>query len=217
MTSYSKRRITLVLADDEPVIRTGLRTMLSQSGEIEVLGEAQDGFEAQRLVSELHPQILLLDLKMPGPRPAELEGWVRENHPETVTLILTAHDRDAYLAGMMDAGAAGYLSKNASADRLIDAIRRAAQGIIIFDEEQLSRVARWKKNVSQKWESLSERERQVLRLVGCGEHNKTIAASLCITQKAVEKHLTSIYRKLGLNSRADAIIWWEKNGGDFPT
>ncbi len=217
MTSRPKRRITLVLADDEPVVRAGLCTLLSQSGEIEVIGEAQDGFETQRLVAELHPQILLLDLKMPGPRPAELERWVRENHPKTVTLILTAHDRDAYLAGMMDAGAAGYLSKNASADRLVNAIRRAAQGTIIFDEEQISRAARWKENVSQKWESLSERERQVLRLVGCGEHNQTIAASLCITPKAVEKHLTSIYRKLGLNSRGEAIIWWEKNGGDFPT
>ncbi|MEW6030830.1 MAG: response regulator transcription factor [Chloroflexota bacterium] len=217
MTSRSKRRITVVLADDEPVVRAGLCTMLSQSEEIEVIGDAQDGFEAQRLVTELRPQILLLDLKMPGPRPAELEGWVRENHPETVTLVLTAHDRDAYLAGMMDAGAAGYLSKNASADRLIDAIRRAAQGAIVFDEEQISRAANWKKNISQKWESLSEREQQVLRLAGCGEHNKTIAASLCITPKAVEKHLTSVYRKLGLNSRVEAIIWWEKNGGDFPT
>ncbi len=104
MTPNKKRRITLILADDESVARTGLRTMLLQSGEIEVLGEAQNGFEARRLVAELHPQILLLDLKMPGPRPAELEGWVRKNHPETITLILTAHDRDAYLAGMMDAG-----------------------------------------------------------------------------------------------------------------
>ncbi|MEO0248363.1 MAG: response regulator transcription factor, partial [candidate division WOR-3 bacterium] len=194
-------KITLVLADDEPLARAGIRDILAQADDIEVLAEAQDGSEAQRLVAELRPHILLLDLKMPGPSPAELEAWVRQNYPQTITLILTAHDRDAYLAAMMEAGAAAYLTKAAPGDRLIASIRRAARGEALFDAEQRERVKRWKEEVAAKWERLTPRERDVLCLLAQGADNKEIAAALAISVKTVESHVTHILETLGVVSR----------------
>lgn len=199
--------ITLLLADDHPVTRAGIRTILSQAADIQVVGEAQDGIEAMNLVAQLRPQILLLDLIMPGPRPAELEKWVRANYPETITLILTAHGRDAYLAKMMEAGVAGYITKDKSSERLIDAIRRAARGEIVFTEEQNRRMLGWHENAGNKWDSLTAREREVLPLLLQGLDNAGIAEALGIQPKTVAQHMTKILKKIGVNSRQEAIVW----------
>lgn len=204
--------ITVLLADDHEMTRKGIRNFLEQAQDIRVVGEAQDGDEIRRLVADLRPQILLLDLIMPDLSPAELEKWVRTNYPETITLVLTSHDRDTYLSSMMEAGAAGYLDKKLRAAGLISAIRRAARGEILFDKKQLERARRWREAVSQKWESLSDREREVLQMLTEGVENKAIAASLGIAVNTVEKHLENIYKKLGVASRTEAIHWWvEKN------
>lgn len=208
--------ITVLLADDEPLARAGIRALLERANDIRIIGEAKDGFEVQRLVADLHPQILLLDLRMPGPSPFQLERWVRENYPETVTLVLTAHDRDAYLAGMMDAGATGFLDKDVQAEQLIGAIRRAAHGENLIDETQVSRIEHWHLNVEKKWESLTDREHHILQLLIQGMSNKQIAISMGIDQKTVEQHLTSIYSKLGVTSRAEAILWGIAQSRDFP-
>ena len=100
--------------------------MLEKTDDIYVVGEAGNGDEAEELLDELRPNIILLDLKMPDFSPSAFEKWARENYPETITLVLTSHDRDAYLANMMDAGAVGYLDKEVWAEQLIEAIRRAA-------------------------------------------------------------------------------------------
>ena len=203
-------KITLLLADDDPIARAGIRSLLSQA----VIGEAQDGFEAQRLVAELRPRILLLDLKMPGPRPAELEKWVRENYPYTDTLVLTSHDRNAYLTSMMDSGAAGYLSKGESADQLISAIRRAAQGEIIFDDSQISRADDWRKEVGEKLNRLTPKEKRVLELLAQGLDSKSIADSLDISVKTVSYHITNLLSKLNVSSRQEATIWALKHLSD---
>jgi DNA-binding NarL/FixJ family response regulator len=153
---------------------------------------------------------------MPGPRPHDIEKWVRENHPDTITLVLTSHDRDAYLAVMMDAGVAGYLSKEESAERLISAIRRAAQGSVYFSDEQINRAQRWKENVTQKWESLSIREQDLLQHLARGKDNKTIAKSLNIKLKTVEFHITNILKKLNMNSRDEVIVWLLEHHLDDP-
>jgi DNA-binding NarL/FixJ family response regulator len=207
MPKRASKTITVLIADDEPVARAGIRALLDKAQDIQIIGEAQDGSEVKELIPKLRPQILLLDLKMPGPRPSEIEKWVRENYPEIVTLILTSHDRDAYLATMMNAGAAGYLTKEESAERLIGAIRRAAEGAIYFSDEQIARARKWKETVKEKWESLTNREREILQRLVIGEDNKAIAKSLNITLKTVEFHMTNILKKLNRNSRDEVIIW----------
>ena len=211
MTTQQKA-ITVIIADDHEMTRKGIHAFLDQAPDIQVVGEAEDGEQIKRLVAHHRPQILLLDLIMPDFSPSELEKWVRSNYPETITLVLTSHDRDAYLSSMMEAGVSGYLDKKLRAGQLISAIRRAACGEFIFDKGQMERARRWRKDVSRKWESLSEREHRVLQMLTEGAKNKAIAETLGITVNTVEKHLENIYRKLGVRSRAEAIHWWiEKN------
>lgn len=214
MSDHICKTITILIADDEPMARAGIRTLLAQTDDFKVIGEAQDGFEVQELVPKLHPKILLLDYQMPGPRAAELECWVRENYPETTALVLTGHNRDAYLSKTMDSGMAGFLLKNENAEQLILAIRRAAQGTVYFSDEQIARAKKWKKTVEEKWENLSAREREVLQQLAMGKDNKAIAKSLAISPKTVEFHITNILKKLGLHSRDQAIVWMLKHQPD---
>ncbi len=159
MSTQPDKIITILIAEDHPATLMGIRSMLASALDMKVIGEAYDGNQIKQLVAELHPRILLLDLKMPNLlSPSKLEEWVRENHPYTDTLVLTAHDRDAYLSNMMEAGVVGYLDKRLRAGQLISAIRRAANGEIIFEKEQIERARRWRKEVAERWESLSVRE-----------------------------------------------------------
>jgi two-component system, NarL family, response regulator LiaR len=202
--------ITLVLADDHAVARAGIRAILGTAPDIEIVGEAENGAEVQELVAKLRPHMLLLDLKMPGPPAAEIEKWVRTNYPDTVTLVLTAHDRDSYLTRMIDAGAAGLLDKSESGERLIGAIRRAAKGEFLFDSGQLDRARHWRLAAGEKWESLTNREREILRLLVQGFDNAHIANMLTITSKTVAYHVTNILEKLEVSSRQEAVAWVHK-------
>ena len=200
-------KITVLITDDHPLARAGIRALLSQAKDIEVIGEAENGFEAQKLITKLRPQVLLLDLKMPGMRASELEKWVREKYPKIITLVLTAHDRDAYLAAMIDAGAVGYLSKEEPEERLIGAIRRAVNGELIFDKAQLDRVKRWHDDVESKIDRLTPREYEVLQLLARGLGNKEIGKSLDVSAKTVAYHITHIIEKLQVQSRQEATVW----------
>jgi DNA-binding NarL/FixJ family response regulator len=202
--------ITVLIADAEPVARAGIRTLLARAKDIEIVGEAQNGFEVKKMIAKFHPKILLLDLKIPDLHPYKVEKWVRKNHPGTVTLVLTSHDRDDYLAGMIDAGIAGYLSKGESAEHLISAVHRVAEGTVCFSEEQITRAQKWKETVQEKWNSLTHREKELLRLLTIGKDNKTIAKSLNVTLKTVGFHMTNIMKKLNMNSRDEVIIWMLK-------
>ena len=199
--------ITLVLADDHAVARAGVRAILSLASDIQIVGEAENGDEVQELVAKSRPRILLLDLKMPGMRPAEIEKWVRTHYPETVTLVLTAHDRDSYLTKMIDAGAAGLIDKSESGERLLGAIRRAASGEILFDREQLDRARNWRQGAGKQWESLTNREREILLLLVKGFDNAHIADVLTVTSKTVAYHVTNILEKLEVSSRQEAVAW----------
>ncbi len=216
MSDKSSPKITILIADDEELARAGIRDVLLQANDFEVIGEAKDGFEVQDLIPKLRPRILLLDYRMPGPRASEQEKWVRENHPGTLVLVLTAHDHDAYLTKAIESGMAGFLLKNENAEQLIHAIRRAAEGTIYFSNEQIERAQQWKQTVEAKWYSLSEREREVLQHLAAGEDNKSIAASLSIALKTTEFHITNILKKLELSSRDEAIVWMLKNEPDDP-
>lgn len=204
------KKITLLLADDHPVAREGVRGILAKASDIQIVGEAENGDDVKELVPKLRPNILLLDLKMPGTSPFEIEKWVREHYPETITLVLTAHDRDAYLAGMMDAGAAGYLSKTERAETLIASIRRAAGGESLFTHEQFTRAKKWRQEAGEKWEKLTERQREILLLMEQGLSNKAIAKRLGVTLKTVAYHVSAIFDKLEVESRHEAVVWYQK-------
>ncbi|MBM3179303.1 MAG: response regulator transcription factor [Chloroflexi bacterium] len=209
--------ITVLVADDHPLALEGVRSILEKVAEIRIVGEVQDGNEIKPMIVKFQPRVLLLDLKMPNLDPVEMEKWVRENYPETLTLVLTAHDKDAYLANMMEAGAVGYLDKKLQASQLLSSIRRAARGEFLYDKEQIERAKRWREKVTAIWESLSKRERDVLQLLTEGKDNNRIAESLTILINTVEKHLKNIYEKLRVTSRTEAVHWWVEKGTDFRT
>lgn len=212
-----KKIITILIADDHPGWIAGVRAIIQKAADMQVVGEVQDGDQIKQKVAELQPDVLLLDLVMPHHKPAELERWVRENYPEIITLVLTAHDRDAYLTGMMDAGAAGYLDKKMRANDMLAAIRRATRGEFLFDKAQMERARNWREDVGRKWDSLSTREREVLQLLTEGDDNQKITSLLGISINTVEKHLKNIYEKLGVTSRTEAVHWWVEKGTDFRT
>jgi len=216
MSVQTINKISVLIVDDHPPFRAGIRAILEKPPDIFVIGEAGNREDAEKLLDEFHPKIVILDLKMPGFSPSEFEKWIRENYPETVALVLTGHDRDAYLANMMDAGAVGYLNKETRTEQLIDAIRRAASGENLYDEKQKTRALKWHEEVEKKWHRLSEREKQILRLLAEGLSNKDISSKLQISIKTVDKHLERIYEKLGVTSRAEAILWGVENSRDFP-
>jgi DNA-binding NarL/FixJ family response regulator len=213
--SASENKVTVVFADDQILAHEGIREVLEQATDISLVGVARDGIEAQKLVAKLHPKILLLDISMPGPCPVEIEKWVRENYPNTITLVLADQDQDDCLAQMMDAGATGYLTKDTTKEELITAIRLAAKGGCLFDKQQLSRAQRWRDDIGKKMESLTNREREILRLVSEGKENKEMARTLRVTMRTIEKHLGNVYEKLGVKSKIEAVLWWIKNGSDF--
>ena len=206
-----EQKITILLVDDHPLARQGVRTVLEQADDLEIVAEAGNGQEAIQLVASLQPDILLLDLKMPGMRAAQVEAWVREHHPVTITLALTAHDRDFYLAEMLAAGASGYLDKSQRGEQLIEAIRRAAAGENLFTEQQLGRVLRWRKEAGDKWQSLTERERETSKLLVQGLNDAALAKALDISPRTASFHVASLLKKLAVASRQEAVAWLIKH------
>lgn len=176
-----------------------------------LVGDAEDGIGLREKILALRPNVLLLDLKMPDSSPAELASWIRENAPETITLVLTSHDRDAYLTRMMAAGISGYLDKNCKEEQLITAIRRAANKESLFTEEQLQRSFNWQETVQNRWDSLSEKELQVLEYLCNGKDNKTMAGLMDVSINTVEKHVGNLLQKLGVESRLQAVSWFHEN------
>ena len=137
-------------------------------------------------------------------------AWVRAHCPETAVLVLMAHDEDAYLAAMVAAGAAGFVVKEKAPETVVAAVRAAGRGEVLFSEEQRARARRWREEVSARWESLTEREVEVLRLLARGWDNARIAEELVVSEGTVKNHVTSIYAKLNVHSRAQAVAWaWE--------
>ncbi len=208
----SQRTIRVLIADDHPVTRQGIRAILEGAPDIEIVGEAKDGLEAKKMVTELNPDVLLLDLVMPGLPAREVDAWVRANCPATVTLILTGHTRDEYLTKAIDGGAAGFLTKKEAPHKLVETIRHAARGEILISGRQIAQADRWRREVGERWESLTERERQILRLIADGKTNQQIAQELTISECTVETHIGNLLGKLGVASRTRAAAWVWRHG-----
>jgi len=199
--------IRVLLADDHPLVRAGLRATVASAPDIALIGEATTGDEARRLCQDLAPDIVLLDLHMPGPPPVATVAYLREHCPTTRVLILTAHDDDAYVQGLLTAGVAGYVLKDEVPETLLHAIRGVAQGGTWFSQAIAAKLARAVAHRTNGIPDFSEREQELLRALEQGWDNARIAASLYLSEQTVRNYLSRLYAKLGVRSRADAIIW----------
>ncbi|MFM9366659.1 response regulator [Streptomyces sp. Da 82-17] len=205
MTS-DRDRITLLIVDDHPVVRDGLRGMFATAPGFDVLGEAADGVEAVRLVGELDPDVVLMDLRMPGGGGVAAIAELSRTGARAKVLVLTTYDTDSDTLPAIEAGATGYLLKDAPRDELFTAVRAAAEGRTVLSPAVASRlVSRVRTPAGPGGEPLSAREREVLALVAKGTPNREIAAELFISEATVKTHLTHIYGKLGVKDRAAAV------------
>ena len=207
--------IRIVVVDDHLVVREGLRMMLELAGEgFALVGDAADGAAALRLVEELQPDVVLMDLRMPGMSGLEAIGYIRATWPRIAVIILTTYNEDELMLRGLQSGAAGYLLKDTNRETLFHAIRAAARGEMLLQPDIMARVLSL---TSQRTDpplsgtagvegiALSERERQILQGVARGERSKEIAIHLGISIRTVGAHLASIYSKLGVDSRAAAV------------
>lgn len=197
--------IRVLIADDHLVVRDGLRTMLEIQPDLEVAGEAQDGVEAVDLAGRLQPDVVLMDLRMPRMDGLAAIRAIRQKWPALAVVILTTYDDDAYIVQGLQAGARGYLLKDASREAILSAVRAAARGETLLPPQVAARVVAHLDAPAPPAGPLSEREREVLALVAAGQRNKEIADQLGITERTVKAHLAGIFNKLGATSRAEAI------------
>jgi DNA-binding NarL/FixJ family response regulator len=203
-------KIQVLLADDHVLVRQGIRQFLEDAGDIEVVAEANDGAEAIRLIQEHQPKVAVLDIRMPQVTGIEATRRIKARFPQVRVLILTAYDDDPYVFALLQAGADGYVLKTASADELVRAVRTVYEGQSALSPEITSKVVRQMTSgkpagAIEQVESLTERELDVLRLAAQGKTNRAIGSDLGISHRTVQGHLASIYGKLGVNSRTEAV------------
>jgi NarL family two-component system response regulator YdfI len=203
--------IRILIADDHLIIRQGLRLILETEPDFELVGEAADGAEAIRLCAKLHPDVVLMDLRMPGMDGLTAIERLHTEQPEVAVVILTTFNEDELMLRGLQAGARGYLLKDTDRAALFDTIRAAARGETLLQPAIMAKVlASAGSQVSNKKPNepapiLTDRESQVLEGVARGERSKEIAARLGISERTVKAYLASIYDKLGVDSRAAAI------------
>jgi len=207
----NNQMISVLLADDHPSTRAGVRQILDRAPEIQIIGEAENGVETRSMLETLRPQVVLLDLQMQNLAPAAFAKWAHENFPRTIILVLTYHRNVSYMAGMLRAGAAGYLHKDIESSRLIEFVRRAADGENLFSREQLFEAQQWEAEVGDKIKRLTLREIDIVKLLIKGKSNSAIAVALNITKKTVVFHLTHISSKLQTGSRFETTLWGMDN------
>ena len=198
--------IKIVLADDHTVVREGFRMVLETQPEFQVIGEARDGLEAIRLVETLKPDVLVVDLMMPGINGLEV---VRQVHNHTRVVVLTMHDHESYVLEALRNGAYAYVLKDATPKELVEAIQKAAIGqrylSAPFAERAIELYAQMHVNSEDPYETLSDREREVLLLVAQGYSNQVIGEMLQISPRTVEVHRAKLMKKLNIKSQTELI------------
>jgi DNA-binding NarL/FixJ family response regulator len=204
--------IRLLLVDDHAVVREGLRAFLRLVPGIEVVGEAADGVAAARLAADLRPDVVLLDLVMPGGDGIVALRALREAAPQTRVLVLTSFTDDAQIFAALEAGAAGYLLKDVEPDALAAAVREVAAGRPALDPGVATRLMRRPATAPASLAALTARERDVLRLIVEGLANKEIAGRLGIAEKTVKSHVSRVLDKLGLADRTQAAVFAIRTG-----
>jgi len=206
----TREKLTVLIADDHPLVREALRQALDSEDDMEIVGEAAEGEEAVKLASELKPDVAVMDIIMPKLNGIEATRRIKEIAPDIAILILTAYDDDEYVLGLLDAGAAGYLLKSARGRDLVGAIRAIRSGESVLHPKiiakLLKRATMTPAREHKASDLLTERESEILNLVTSGMSNKEIAEKLFLSQRTVKAHLTNIFNKLNVASRSEAIV-----------
>jgi DNA-binding NarL/FixJ family response regulator len=207
--------IRILIVDDHPVVREGIGSMLMKEPDFKMVGEASNGLEAIEKARELSPDVVLMDLRMPEMDGVEAISRIKEEKPEVKFIILTTYSDDEYIFKGIAAGARAYLLKDAPRDELFKAIRMVSRGESLIQPVVASRVLDKLAELSRKTpagDTLSDREIEVLRLMAGGQSNKDIADRLSITQSTVKTHITSIFQKLNVTTRTEAVTNALKKG-----
>lgn len=210
--------IRIVLADDHTLVRQGLRKIIEEQPGWTVIGEADDGREAVRLSSELTPDVLVLDVGMPRLNGIEAARQVARHTPSVQILVLSMYAEEAYIVQALQAGARGYLLKDSADTELVRAISAVAAGKSFFSpvaakvmlDDYVRRLTQ--KGITDRYDSLSEREREVFQLIAEGRPNKAIADELCISLSTVETHRARILEKLDLHNTAEIVLYAVRKG-----
>lgn len=201
---------TVLLVDDHPVVRSGLRAVLDSGEAVQIVGEAATGEEAITLAGHLRPDVVLCDLRLgAGINGIETTAALRALDPAPAVLILTTFDRDAEILGAIEAGAAGYLLKDVTPDIILDGIQRAASGDMVLAPDLASRMLRGMRNPLPR---LTAREIEVLKLLANGSTNREISRALFVTEATVKSHLNHIFTKLDVDSRSRAVHLAQQTG-----
>jgi DNA-binding NarL/FixJ family response regulator len=204
--------IRVVLADDEPVVRFGVKAVLATGGDIEVVAEAENGSEALDLVAKHRPDVAVLDIRMPGVDGLDAAARIRERHPETRTLVLTTFADDTYISRALGEGAAGFVLKTGDPQEIIAGVRAVATGAAYLSPLVAKRVvdqlakARPRSSATERIKLLTAREREVLGLVGAGLSNAEIASRIHVVEGTVKVYVSTILRQLNVRNRVQAAI-----------
>ncbi|NUR10044.1 MAG: response regulator transcription factor [Nocardioidaceae bacterium] len=202
--------ITVVLVDDHAVVRTGLAQLLAGSNDIRVVGQAGDGAEALDVVRATNPDVVVMDLQMPGVDGVEATKQVLEEHPGTQVVVLTSYSDSARIVAAIDAGAVGYLLKDADPEDVLDGVRAVSRGESPIHPRAARQLLTARSGGPVKVD-LTPREVEVLTLVRSGLANKQIARRLGISERTVKAHLTSVFQRIGVTDRTQAALWAERN------
>ena len=210
-------KIKILLAEDHKIVREGTRQLLEQYPDMEIVGEAADGLEAIRLAGELHPDVVVMDVRLPRLNGIEATRTIATRFPLIHILILSAYDDDSYVFPLLEAGASGYLLKTASGSELAEAIRRVIAGETVLSPRITAKLVdhlgkRGSRRAAELSPRLTEREMEVLRATAAGQPNKTIAGNLTISPQTVQVHLRNIFLKLGVGNRSEAVAYAIRHG-----
>jgi DNA-binding NarL/FixJ family response regulator len=198
--------IRVMVVDDHALHRDGTRQILEAYPDLQVVGDADSGEVALALVNQLHPDVVLLDIRLPGMNGIEVTRRLTRDHPDIRVLMVSAYDEDEYVRGALEAGAAGYLRKTAPGKELVQAVRAVAGGASVLQSGLTARLLISSRPPDRGAQDLSERELEVLKLLAAGLHNRELAAHLGISTRTVDRHCDNIYAKLGVGSRTEAVV-----------
>jgi DNA-binding NarL/FixJ family response regulator len=207
--------IRVLVVDDHEMVRAGLAALLGRFDDLELVGSAPDGSAAITMARELLPDVVLMDLSMPGVDGVEATRAIVTDSPGIRVVVLTTFADRTHVTGAIDAGAVGFLLKDADPETLSAAIRSAHRGEAPLDPRAaLALIDRRKEPASASGVALTPREREVLELVGAGLSNRMIARRLGISEKTVKTHLTSVFTTIGVTDRVQAALWWQAHQSD---